>query len=295
MPSASLLRERPSHLIIVTCLAICVGGCGLSDQQRAAVQRFSAATIDFSTLLSAEFVRSRTDILEMNTLRVQLNDDTVKLGRMDEHFTVERVKVRVDAMRALKEYAVYLHTLLISSQQDELRNAADSFVSSLRKVQGVRLSDDKAGAIGLAVPEMGGLTVEYWRARAIREVVTARHGTILQLLELVQRDFDPKADHWSLGYEVVIHALVGATYFSAVGRDAAIRAPLIDEAKVAAERNRARFSLMAMQIYNAAAALREAQIDLRDMLQGTGVTLEDMDGHVVQIQDFVEVYRNLRE
>jgi hypothetical protein len=57
--------------------------------------------MDFATLTSSELVRSRTDVLEMNTLRVQLNDDTVKLDCMDAHFTVEQVKVRVDAMHAL--------------------------------------------------------------------------------------------------------------------------------------------------------------------------------------------------
>ena len=87
------------------------------------------------------------------------------------------------------------------------------------------MSDDKAGAIGLAIQQVGGLVVEYMRAKAAREVVTASHDTILQLVDLVQRDFDPKADHWSLGYDVVVTALVGAAEFAAVGPDAAIRAP----------------------------------------------------------------------
>jgi hypothetical protein len=84
-----------SRLIVVACCVVFLVGCGLRLQQRAAVQRFSAATIDFATLTSSELVRSRTDVLEMNTLRDQLNDDAVKPDRKDEHFTVERVKVRV--------------------------------------------------------------------------------------------------------------------------------------------------------------------------------------------------------
>ena len=88
------------RFIVVACCTICLSGCGLSVQQRAAVQKFSAATIDFATLTSSELVKSRTDVLEMNTLRVQLNDDTVKLDRMDAHFTVERVKERVDEAMA---------------------------------------------------------------------------------------------------------------------------------------------------------------------------------------------------
>jgi hypothetical protein len=58
-----------------------------------------------------------------------------------------------------KEYAELLHTLVTTSQQVQLKNAADSFVTSLRKVQDVSLSDDKVGAIGLAIQQVGGLNV----------------------------------------------------------------------------------------------------------------------------------------
>jgi hypothetical protein len=294
MSACYLSRGGCARLIFVACFTVFQVGCGLTLQQRAAVERFSAATIDFATLTSSELVRSRTDVLEMNTLRVQLNDDTVKLDRMDAHFTVEQVKVRVDAMHALQEYAELLHTLVTTSQQAQLQNAADSFVTSLRKVQGVSLSDEKAGAIGLAIQQVGGLVVEYMRAKAAREVVTTSHDTILQLVDLVRRDFNPKADHWSLGYDVVVTALVGAAEFAAVGPNAAIRAPLVGEAKVVAAQNRARFTTVAAQVDASAAALREAQINLLSALQSSDVTLDDINNYVVQLQDFVEIYSILR-
>jgi hypothetical protein len=100
MSACYLSRGGRARLIFVACFAVFQVGRGLTLQQSAAVERFSATTIDFATLTSSELVRSRTDVLEMNTLRVQLND-TVKLDRMDAHFTVEQVKVRVDAMHAL--------------------------------------------------------------------------------------------------------------------------------------------------------------------------------------------------
>jgi hypothetical protein len=294
MSACYLSRGGCARLIFVACFTVFQVGCGLTLQQRAAVERFSAATIDFATLTSSELVRSRIDVLEMNTLRVQLNDDTVKLDRMDAHFTVEQVKVRVDAMHALQEYAELLHTLVTASQQAQLQNAADSFVTSLRKVRGVSLSDEKAGAIGLAIQQVGGLVVEYMRAKAAREVVTTSHDTILQLVDLVRRDFNPKADHWSLGYDVVVTALVGAAEFAAVGPNAAIRAPLVGEAKVVAAQNRARFTIVAAQVDASAAALREAQINLLSALKSSDVTLDDINNYVVQLQDFVEIYSILR-
>jgi hypothetical protein len=146
----------------------------------------------------------------------------------------------------------------------------------------------------LAIQQVGGLVVEYMRAKATREVVTASHDTILQLVDLVRRDFDPKADHWSLGYEVVVTALIGAAEFAAVGPDPAIRAPLVGEAKVVAAQNRARFTTLAVQVDASAAALREAQINLLYALQSSDVTLDDINNYVAQLQDFVETYSILR-
>jgi hypothetical protein len=51
------------RLIVVACCAVFLVGCGLTLQQRAAVQGFSAAAIDFATLTSSELARSRTDVL----------------------------------------------------------------------------------------------------------------------------------------------------------------------------------------------------------------------------------------
>jgi hypothetical protein len=289
-------RSRGScdRLFVAACCAVLLVGCGLTRQQRAAVQQFSAATIDFATLTSSELIRSRTDVLEMNTLRIELNDNTIKPDRLDAHFTVERVKVRVGAVQALEEYAHLLQALVTTSQQEQLQSAADRFVTSLQKVQGVRLSDDKAGAIGMTIQQVGGLVVEYQRAKATREVVTASHDTILEVLDLVRRDFDPQAEHWSLGYALVSQSLVGAANLAATGPNPALNAPLIGEARVTAAQNMARFNTVAAQVEGSAAALREAQINLHEVLQSPDVTVENINRYVSQIQDFVEIYSILR-
>jgi hypothetical protein len=293
---SAFARSRGSRcrLLVAACGAVLLVGCGLTRQQRAAVQQFSAATINFATLTSSELIRSRAAVLEMNTLRIQLNDNTIKPDRLDAHFTVERVKVRVEAMQALEGYAHLLHALVTTSQREQLQGAADRFVTSLRKVQGVSLSDDKAGAIGVAIQQVGGLVVEYQRAKATREVVTASHDTVLQLLDLVRRDFDPTADHWSLGYELVSQALVGAANAAATGPNPALNGALIGEARVVAAQNMARFNTVAAQVEGSAAALREAQINLREVLQSPDVTVENINRYVSQIQDFVEIYSILR-
>lgn len=288
-------RQTQLSMLYITCVATIFYGCGLSVQQRAAIERFSVSTGEFAELASSEFVKSRTDVLEMNKLRLQLQDDTVKVTQIDEHFSVERVKVRVEAMAALKGYADLLHVLVTTSQELPLRNAADSFVASLRKVQGVSLSDEKAGAIAAAVQGVGGLIVEYMRAQAAREVVNAVHPTILQILELVRRDFDPAADHWSLGYEKIIVGLEGAAGLAAAGPNAAGTAALVGEAQVVAAQNRSRFRSVAEQVNNTAVSLREAQVNLRYAVHTTDVTMEDINSFAAKIDDFVKVYRILRD
>src|SRR5438477_12793331 len=110
-------------------LVLLLASCGLSTRQQAAVQTFSAATLDFATVSSAEFVKSRTDVLEMNGLRMALGDKVNHAG-MDGPFTVDQVKTRLDALAALQGYATLLHTLVTSSQEEELKRASDSFVVS---------------------------------------------------------------------------------------------------------------------------------------------------------------------
>jgi hypothetical protein len=150
---------RTSRVALTGLLVL--AACGLSTRQQTTVQTFSAATIEFTRISSTEPVKSRTDVLRMNGLRRELDDRALQDGGMDRFFTVERVKTRVDALDALERYATLLHTLVTTSEEAELWQASASFVTSLRKVDGVTLSDTKAAAIGAAVERVGGLLVEY--------------------------------------------------------------------------------------------------------------------------------------
>jgi hypothetical protein len=288
------MMSRVARLVTVGWLALVVAGCGLTLQQKAAVQKFAVATAGFATLTSSEFVSTRGDLIEMNTLRVELGDDAVRADRTDAPFTVERVKVRVDAATALRDYADLLNALATSSQTEQLRNAADGFVASLRKVQGVNLSDEKAGAIGMVVQQVGGLAVEYMRAKAVRDVVTTTHEPVLQVIEQVRKDFDPKADHWSLGYAATIVALRGAADLAAAGPGAVAKAPLIGRARVLAERNKQRFDAVAVEVAASVAALREAQINLRNAVQSRDITVEEIQSYAARVEDLIKVYRILR-
>lgn len=255
--------DRLARALALGWLAVLVAGCGLTVQQKAAVQRFATATSELATVTSAELVSTRNDLIEMNTLRVELGDDTVRPDRTDALFTVDRVKPRIDAVTALESYANLLQMLATGSQAAQLKVAADELVGSLRNLPSVGLSDGQAGAISAAVERVGGFVVEYMRARAMREVVETTHEPVLKVADLVARDFDPRADHWSLGYAVTISGLQGAANLAARSAAGPTQGPLIGRARVLAERNKQRFDTVAMQVTGSVAALREAQLALR--------------------------------
>jgi hypothetical protein len=285
-----IVRRAARRSFLVGCALL--AACGLSSRQRAAVETFSTATLEFTGVTSTELVRTRTDVLEMNALRVQLDDDTLDRERMDEHFTVDRVKRRLDALTALQRYATLLQTLVTSSQQAELSQAADSFVGSLRKVEGVDLSDAKAAAVSAAVQRVGGLLVEAMRARAVREVVLEADPAVLQVIALIERDFDRTAEHWSLGYAQVATALDGAAALAARRvHDAA----LVGEARVLAQRNRERFAAIAARVQEAAGAVRAAETDLRGVVESRRAETADIERLAAEVDDFVKIYAILRD
>ena len=299
-----VLRSIPSASLPLLILLVLGAGCGLTVRQRAAVDRFGAATVDFAALASTELVKSRTDVLEMNTLRAKLGDPVLIADRpMDEHFSVAQVKIRTDALKALEDYGALLQALVTTSQTEKLQKAADGFVGSLRKVNGITLTDAQAGTVGEAVQKVGGLIVEYMRAEATRQIVTDTQPHVTRLLELVRRDFDPQADHWSLGYSKVLLALDGAASRAerlarvsggASSADASTVA-VVGEARAAQQRNAMRFTTVSAQVLESTAKLAEAHTNLRYAVQSKEVTLDELNTYVSQVEDFVRIYAILRD
>src|SRR4051812_25148345 len=113
--------------------ALFLTGCGLSVQQRTAVLKFSDATKTFAGAAANEFSQSRVDVIQMNTFRAKLGETDIA-ENLDAPLTADRVKVRVEAVKALGAYAELLELLTTSSKTEELKVASDKLVANLRKV-----------------------------------------------------------------------------------------------------------------------------------------------------------------
>lgn len=277
-------------------LAASIFGCGLTVQQKAAFDHFASSTQDFSTAAQTEFQKSRQDVIEMNRFRFELGDMRVKATELDQLLTRDRAEARIGTLHALEDYAVLLHKLVGTVSEGELLEASNSFVSNLRNIKGVAFSDQQAEGISRAVAAVGGLYVEHKRAQAVREVVKTAHEPILAIIDLVRRDFDPKAMGWNAAYKLTASELDGhaiKTGGSVSPHDLTARQSVLRAQAMAAE-NTIRFDLVSSEIISLASAVADAQKNLRVVLDSSSLNTERIDQLANKIREFKSIYSLLR-
>lgn len=290
---------------LVACLLLV--GCGLSASQRAAAMRFGGAAANLGAIAAEEFRQSRLDVIEMNTRRRALGDESVDPERLDAYFTIDDVAARVDAAVALRRYGEAIAQLAGDADQARIEGAGARLVASLSRLKGagrIDISDERLGAIGRAVASVGGLAVESARAGALREVTHAAGPAVRQLAELIRRDFDPEGEHWSLGYRGAIVKLQervkdvradigGATPGQATGR--AAMDVLLAESEALAARSSERLREVGGRVVGAADAMLLAEKDLRLALVSPSAGLDDLEAFADRVADLVTTYRLIGE
>lgn len=291
-----LRRTNAWRSIAGLVMAVGLSGCGLTVQQKAALDHFASATHDFSTLAQTEFQKSRQDVIEMNRYRFELGDPRVKATELDQLLTRDRAETRIMALQALEDYAVLLRKLVGAVPEAELLEASNSFVTNLRSIKGVSFSDQQAEGIGKAVAAVGGLYVEHKRARAIREVVDTANEPIVTVIDLVKRDFDPATMGWNSAYKLMATELDGrATKVGAsvVADDLTAKQSVLRAQAMAAE-NTTRFDLVSSEIVKLASAVADAQKNLRLVLNPSSLNTESIDQLANRVREFKSIYGLLR-
>jgi len=255
-----------------------LAGCALSAQQKAAILRFGTGAAELADVASVEFVQSRQDVVDMAKLRNQLYgtlpkplDGSVQellAEPLDRFLTAERVQTRVEALAALKAYAVLLQTLATSDHSAELRAAAEGFTAALQRA-GVAMSARDADAITLAVDAVGGLLIEWIRRDAVIKSVRTADPYVRQLLDLLERSFDPEDEYWALAYREATTTLRAAAQaadaMSSTGETATPQPAVMiaaQEARDAANENESRFEEISAEIRRAVEGLRIANREL---------------------------------
>jgi hypothetical protein len=273
--------------------ATILAGCGLTVHQRAALLDFNRAATEFSSVTANEFRYTRDDVIKLNIYRDKLGDRSLE-DRMDGNFSPDRVKIRLDAMAALQSYADLLQKLVTGSQQEELQSASDLLITNLRKVKGVSLTDNQAGAIAKAVASVAGLWLEHKRKQATCEVVKEANEPIKSLLATVEREFQlDSSANWIAGYRTTAMTLIGRAAFLE-NRDT--NAPLtaladIHEARAYARTVTNRIDIVSPNIISADHSLAAAQDKLYSALTSPDIGTDDIKAFAAQVDDFVLLYK----
>jgi hypothetical protein len=264
-------------------LTLALPACGLTPAQKAATCTFGQATVELAGLAQQEFIDSRDDVIRMNAARLRLKDPAFRGQELDVPFTLERVEPRVAAMQALARFGQLLTTLSTSSEEGELRAAADAFVASASSASGVTLSEQARTGITSAMEFAGSFFVEKARKEAVVEVVTSMEPTLLQIMDLLDTSFDPEGDDWTLGYDVTVAALEG------------LGDP---DAKAEAQLGKQRASEAGAHILAALARMRDATRNLRYVLQSDGVTSDEILAFVAEVEQarsIVDILRSAQD
>lgn len=213
-------------VVVLTAAVLCVpilSSCGLSAQQRAAVQRFSTATTALADVTAEDFTSLRTDVIAFRMRRFEIQH-RLDLGEDDEESTsattdVERMlarllpteaadeaidggvriddlEARLEAVAAMREFGSILGTLSSKGDTANLNTTTGKLLESISKIDGIRLSNAQSTAIQQAVLAVAGIGIEAQRARAVRTVVLQTREVFPEIIKLIREDYDPEHYAW---------------------------------------------------------------------------------------------------
>ncbi len=194
------LRSVSVAFPLVALLCSVLMGCGLSSSQKASIEKFSVATTALGDLSAQHLVWVRQDVIAIRTKMYEIGSDEIDFDKpdtdLDGALNIDELQRRLRATAALKEFGQLLQALATEDNTARLETASTSFLTNLRKVKGVELSDEKAAAIGKVVVSGGRLLLNAERARRVREVVIETRPAVKRVVELLRQDLDPKALLW---------------------------------------------------------------------------------------------------
>ncbi len=295
-PRARAQREPVGHVLVVMgflLFALLLSGCGLADGQRAAVAKFSAASVTLGDLAAQEFARSRADVIAMNTAALELGERTVDADTLDQFVTLERVQLRTAACDALRTYGELLRTLATADDPAALRLAADSFAASLKSFAALRIEGEQEGAISAAVQFLASGIIEAQRAERVRAIVKQSSPAVRAVADALREDFDLEGEYWQLAYDATAARLNSAA--TAAARDNATPegAARAQAARALRSTSLARRDAAVSAISAAVDALVAAEKELFLVVDYPEITLGDIDAYFTRVERLAAIVRIL--
>ena len=178
---------------LILCLLIQVG-CGLTDIQKKNATNFSKATVALSQATSNELIAMRNGVIQINTYglaAVGEQDPLPGIQNLEQTFTAEAIKTRIQAVDVLKTYGELLLSLVEETQEKELKEASEKFMASINGLpDDYKIDGLNTDAVQEAVSQIGRFIVEAKKAKAVRKIVDEYEDTIDTLCDKLSQDFD---------------------------------------------------------------------------------------------------------
>jgi hypothetical protein len=297
-------------------LLVFAAGCGLTTRQQAGIAAFTGATSDLSASMAENFVRTRDDVVARRREMLELRSGSVRLNNpvadLDGPLDVRELDRRLTAAAVLNHYAQLLNALSEDKQASRMKAASAQFFSSLRQIEGVQLSEEKADAIGALILKLGGLFIDYKRKEAVREVVLGTRPALMKVADLVERDFDPQKLFW-VGALIETHSSITNTLAKQIEEltagdlvdEAITNGPTWTEAGISMHQEK----YHALTIHSAVLLdstrqtcnkmnetllqFRKANDELCGLVQAPDFELGHLDEYVAQVQEMVRLGRIL--
>lgn len=279
---------------LVILLTICVfTGCGLNAIQQEGVARFAKASAGVGDFSARELSQLREATIEMNTKDIAINGKA-KLTDLDESFDADDISARISASTALSSYGKLLLALVEETQEAELKDASDQFVDSFRRVSGKNLNDEQLESLGTLVRGIGGLFIEYKKAKAVKKIVVDAKDDIDIICNLLIADFTRTELGLAQGVDVTIKRVKADA-------DIALAMPTVDfqsrliavEAYRFADDSNARLTIVGKKAIETLTALKLANSQLVATIQEDKKSISDIRTLGSKIKELADATRVL--
>ena len=274
--------DRRVWLVAFLLLTSLLSGCALTSAQRAAVNAFGGAAKEVGTTTSTQVLAMRASVIQMNTERLVMSghsdipDDTRTLDRTLNLTTVQTV---IGATDALAAYGQALVALATNDESAKLKTSTDQLTGSLTSLPGGLLSAEQAGAIAIAIQEVGGIFVEYKRKQAIETIVLKAGPAVNDLCDQLAKDFAPGAwvETQLATTDKLLLARASSTFMDA--KSLSDRRTALEGVKLADTSQKTRTDILPL-VVKAATAAKAANTKLIAALATGQWSLEDVDAFV---------------
>lgn len=270
-----------SAVFIGICLLIQVGCASLTPSQRMNIANFSNATVTLGDLVSEELLKMREATIQMNTYRINVVGEEPGLpgiNDLDEKFDVEHVKVRIQAVEALKSYGQLLQALIETTPEDDLKKASDSFISSFNSLPGSikKIDDQQAGMMGQAVYQLGKWLVNAKKAKIIQDVVTRSKDQVEHLCNLLRDEFDVSKARLLTQYKKTANVAVAAIKLALLETHEEYTDDQLREIYTEIQTHRQRVKLVGKNMSEAIENMRKANEALYRSVEEGGFPIEEL-------------------